>query len=83
MPRQASLDAPNTLDSDRVRGSWRGIFQEDVDRTEFVARLAAVAERGTSAVYSWALLPNHAHLLVCTGQRQLPRSMRSLLAAAR
>jgi putative transposase len=30
-------------------------------------------------VYAWALLPNHAHLMVRTGTRPLPRSMRSLL----
>ena len=28
---------------------------------------------------AWALLPNHAHLLVRTGQRPLARAMRSLL----
>jgi REP element-mobilizing transposase RayT len=30
-------------------------------------------------VYAWALLPNQLHLLVRTGQRPLPRTMRSLL----
>ena len=30
-------------------------------------------------MYAWALLPNHAHLLVRTGTRPLARSMRSLL----
>ena len=62
-----------------VRG-WerRVIFRDDADREDFVARLAAVAEAGALTVYAWALLPNHAHLLVRTGTRPLARSMRSL-----
>jgi REP element-mobilizing transposase RayT len=55
------------------------IFRDDVDRADFIARLAALVEVGAWTVYAWALLPNHAHLLVRTGHRPLPRSMRSLL----
>ena len=63
-----------------VRGIERTtLFREDADREDFVARLAALAEQGALIVYAWALLPNHAHLLVRTGHRPLARSMRSLL----
>ena len=63
-----------------VRGIERTtIFRDDVDRADFIARLASLAEAGALTVYAWALLPNHAHLLVRTGTRPLPRSMRSLL----
>jgi REP element-mobilizing transposase RayT len=63
-----------------VRGlERRAIFREDRDRADFVARVAALAEAGAWSVYAWALLPNHAHLLVRTGNRPLPRSMRRLL----
>jgi REP element-mobilizing transposase RayT len=80
MPRHARLDAPETLHHVMVRGlELRAIFRDDTDREDFVARLAAVAETGALTVYAWALLPNHAHLLVRTGTRPLPRSMRSLL----
>jgi len=80
MPRQARLDAPGTLHHVMVRGIERtALFRDDQDRADFVARLARVAERGALAVAAWALLPNHAHLLVRTGTRPLPRSMRSLL----
>jgi REP element-mobilizing transposase RayT len=80
MPRQARLDAPETLHHVMVRGlERRVIFRDDVDRADFVARLATVAEQGAWTVYAWALLPNHAHLLVRTGTRPLARSMRSLL----
>ena len=80
MPRQARLDAPGTLHHVMVRGIERTqIFRADADRADFVTRLAALAAQGAWTVYAWALLPNHAHLLVRTGQRPLPRSMRALL----
>jgi REP-associated tyrosine transposase len=80
MPRQARLDAPGVLHHVMVRGIERTtLFRDDADRNDFVARLAALAEAGALTIYAWALLPNHAHLLVRTGTRPLPRSMRSLL----
>jgi REP element-mobilizing transposase RayT len=80
MPRQPRLDAPQTLHHVMVRGIERTtIFRDDTDRTDFLARCGTLAERGAWTVYAWALLPNHAHLLVRTGTRPLPHSMRSLL----
>ncbi len=80
MPRQPRLDAPGVLHHVMVRGLERQpIFRDDADRADFVTRLAALAESGALCVLAWALLPNHAHLLVRTGTRALPRSMRSLL----
>ncbi len=63
-----------------VRGiEGRPLFRDDRDRDDFVARVAALVQGGAWTVYAWALLPNHAHLLVRTGRHPLPRSMRSLL----
>jgi REP element-mobilizing transposase RayT len=63
-----------------VRGiERRAIFRDDQDRTDFVARLGALTAQGALTVYAWALLPNHAHLLVRTGNRPVSRSLRSLL----
>jgi len=63
-----------------VRGIERtAIFRDDQDRTDFVTRVATLAEQGAWTVYAWALPPNHAHLLVHTSQRPLARSMRSVL----
>jgi REP element-mobilizing transposase RayT len=63
-----------------VRGlERRAIFKDDDDRADFVARLAALAEAGALSVYAWALLPNHAHLVVRTGTRPLAAAMRRLL----
>ena len=80
MPRGPRLDAPGVLHHVMVRGIERQpIFLDDRDRHDFVARLAALAEGQAWAVYAWALLPNHLHLLVRTGARPLARTMRSLL----
>jgi REP element-mobilizing transposase RayT len=80
MPRQARLDAPNVLHHVMVRGIERtAVFRDDRDHADFVARVAALAEAGAWTVYAWALVGNHAHLLVRTGTRPLARSMRSLL----
>ena len=80
MPRGPRLDAPGTLHHVMVRGiEGRPIFRDDRDRADFVSRLAAQAQAGAVTVYAWALLPNHAHLLVRTGRAPLARAMRSLL----
>ena len=70
MLRQPRLDAPETLHHGMVRGlERRVIFRDDTDRANFVARRASLAESGALAVYAWALLSNHAHLLVRTRTR--------------
>ncbi len=72
MPRQARLDAPGILHHVVVRGfERRPIFRDNVDRRDFCARLGGLVEGTTLTVYAWALLPNHAHLLLQTGQRPL------------
>jgi putative transposase len=81
MPRQARLDAPDTLHHGMVRGSERtATFRAAADRTAFLARVAVQAEQGAWTVSAGALLPHHAHLLVRTGTRPLARAMRSRLA---
>ena len=80
MPRGPRLDAPGVLHHVMVRGiERRRIFPAAADYEDFVARLARSASVGHWVVYAWALLPNHAHLLVRTAARPLSRSMRSLL----
>lgn len=80
MPRGPRLDAPSVLHHVMVRGLDRcTIFRDEHDRADFVGRLAGLAGPGAIAVQAWALLPNHAHLLVRTGARPLPHVMRSLL----
>jgi len=80
MPRGPRLDAPGVLQHVMVRGiERRKLFLDNHDRDDFLRRMAALTDAGALAVYAWALMPNHFHLLVRTGSRPLPRSMRSLL----
>ncbi len=80
MPRGPRLDAPGVLHHVMARGLDRQvIFRDTWDRDDFVRRLAEVAQAGAVIIHAWALLPNHFHLLLRTGNRPLARSMRSLL----
>ena len=80
MPRQARLDAPGTLHHVMLRGiERRAIVTDDADRREFVRRLGALAMQSRTSVYGWALLTNHAHLLLRSGPDGLPRLMRRFL----
>jgi REP element-mobilizing transposase RayT len=63
-----------------VRGiEGRRIFRSAPDYENFLGRVETLATAGAWVVYAWALLPNHAHLLVRTGRQSLPKGMRSLL----
>ncbi len=80
MPRQARLNAPGTLHHVILRGMGRGqMVADEEDREDFLQRLATVSHRTGLRPFAWALLPNHAHLLVGTGSRPLAAAMRSLL----
>lgn len=80
MPRQARLDAPGTLHHVIVRGIERGkIVADRQDRAAFVARMGDLAAATQTSIYAWALLPNHAHLLLRSGPQGLPKFMRRLL----
>jgi REP element-mobilizing transposase RayT len=80
MPRGPRLDAPGVLHHVMVRGiEGRSIFRDDRDREDLLTRLAALVKTTGLTVYAWALLPNHAHLLVRTEARPLGRVMRCLL----
>ena len=80
MPRQARLDTPGALHHVIVRGiEKRPIVQTVEDREDFVAGLAAAARTTGTAIYAWALLNNHAHLLLRSGRVGLPAFMRKWL----
>ena len=80
MPRQARLDAPGTLHHVMARGiEGADIFRTDKDRNDFLVRLAEQCEAEALKVYAWALIPNHFHLLVRTGNRPIFGSMRKIL----
>lgn len=72
MPRGARLDYPGALHHVIARGiERRRIFRSDRDRSQFVERLAELVTSTGAALYAWALMPNHAHILLRTGELPL------------
>jgi REP element-mobilizing transposase RayT len=80
MPRYPRLDAPGTLHHVIARGIEKSpIVRDDHDREAFVARLGDTVQITGTTVYGWALLPNHFHILLRSGDAGLPTFMRRLL----
>jgi len=80
MPRLARLDAPGILHHVMGRGiERRRIFLNDVDREDFISRLAMLCRSGSMDIYAWVLMPNHFHFLCKTRNMPLASSMRRLL----
>jgi putative transposase len=80
MPRQGRIDAAGALHHIICRGlERRKIFCDDSDRDDFVSRLGAILTQTSTRCYAWALLPNHAHLLLQTGMVPIATVMRRLL----
>lgn len=65
MPGGARLDKPGTLLHVMVRGiNGREIVLDDDDRSFFVSRLGQLAKATETSIYAWALMCNHAHILL-------------------
>jgi REP element-mobilizing transposase RayT len=80
MPRRARLDAPGTLHHVIVRGIERRRIVDDVaDRKNFVNRLAELSVATETRIYAWALMTNHAHILLRSSEMGLSGFMRRLL----
>ncbi|MDF1592464.1 MAG: transposase [Desulfobacterales bacterium] len=80
MPRKARIDASGALHHIIVRGIERSkIFYDDKDRDNFLQRLGHVLSETGTPCFAWALIPNHLHLLLRTGQTPIATVMRRLL----
>jgi REP element-mobilizing transposase RayT len=80
MPRKARIDAPGALHHIICRGIDKTrIFRDDTDRDGFVKRLGRVISETNTPCYAWALIPNHFHLLLKTGDIPIATVMRRLL----
>jgi REP element-mobilizing transposase RayT len=80
MPRGARLDSPGTLHHVIIRGiEKRAIVNDDDDRTFFISRMGAVASKTGTTMYAWALMTNHAHMLLRSGTEGLSAFMRKFL----
>ncbi len=80
MPRKARIDAPGALHHIIVRGiERRKIFYDDRDRDNFIERLGDILAETRTPCFAWALIPNHAHLLIRTGSTPIATVMRRFL----
>jgi len=80
MARGPRLDAPGTLHHVIVRGIERSkIFESDKDKEDFVFRMGRILTEGKASCLAWAVIPNHAHILLRTGITPLAKMMRRLL----
>jgi putative transposase len=80
MPRKARIDAPGALHHIIARGIERcKIFRDDQDRYDFMERLGRILEQTCTGCFAWALIPNHFHLLLRTGNYPVATVMRRLL----
>jgi REP element-mobilizing transposase RayT len=78
MPRKARIDAPGALHHIIVRGiERRRIFSDNEDLDNFIERLGDIVSETQTFCIAWALIPNHAHILLRSGQTPLATVMRS------
>jgi REP element-mobilizing transposase RayT len=74
------LDAPGTLHHVILRGIDKHRIVNDADdRKNFVDRLGNLSAVTKTSIYAWALMGNHAHLLVRSSDIGLSTLMRRLL----
>ena len=80
MPRGPRLDSPGTLHHVMVRGIERGpIVIDEQDREDFVFQMGRLSKATGTAVYAWAIMTNHAHILLKSGADGMSSFMRKLL----
>lgn len=80
MPRQARLDAPGTLHHIMARAiDGTPLFRDRKDRENLLSRLPALLKMTGTTILAWALMDNHFHLLILSGQQKISKFMRCLL----
>ena len=80
MPRQSRIDFPGALHHIIGRGiERRTIFADDQDHYNFIERLGTILTQSDTRCFAWALLPNHFHLLLRTGNKPISSVMSRLL----
>jgi REP element-mobilizing transposase RayT len=74
MARKQRIHFPGALYHIIARGNRRQkIFRDDGDYELYLQFLKEYKERYRSSLYSYALLPNHLHLLIEVGEIRLSR----------
>ncbi|MDO9565455.1 MAG: hypothetical protein Q7J15_01730 [Candidatus Desulfaltia sp.] len=82
MPRKSRTDAPGAFHHIIARGIERSdIFKDNTDRNNFLNRLGKIIKETNTCCFGWALIPNHFHLLLKTGD--MPISTKFVCKARR
>jgi putative transposase len=82
MPRQSRLDAPGALHHVICRGIDRQkIFTDEDDYSLFMNRFGDLLIETKTSCPAWALIPNHFHLLLRTGNVPISILMKRLLTS--
>jgi REP element-mobilizing transposase RayT len=80
MPRKSRIDTPGALHHITARGIERSqIFADTADKSNFLDRLGDILSDTETRCYAWALMHNHFHLLLRTGNIPIATVMRRLL----
>ena len=80
MPRKSRIDAPGALHHIIARGIVRSkIFRDNTDRNNFLDRVSRIIKETNTRCFGWALIPNHFHLVLKTGDVPIATVMRRLL----
>ena len=80
MPRQSRIDTPGALHHIICRGiNHEKIFSGDDDYALFIERLGFLIKETQTRCFAWALMTNHFHLLLRTGNVSISDLMKRLL----
>ena len=80
MPRKSRIDAPGALHHIIARRIERSkIFRDNTDRNNFLDRLGGIVKESNTSCFGWALIPDHFHLVLRTGDVPIATVMRRLL----
>ena len=80
MPRAPRVDAPGAVHHVIARGIERRlIFLDDRDRSDFLSRVTRILPECGTDCFAWALMPNHIHMVLRTGDLPLATVMSRLL----
>jgi putative transposase len=80
MPRKSRIDTPGALHHVICRGiDHQKIFTDKKDYSLFMERLGNLLIETSTSCFAWALIPNHFHLLLRTGNDPISALMKRLL----
>ena len=80
MPRRIRPDWECALHHIMVRGiDGKAVFTPEVNRIDLVNRFSELVPKTGTSVYAWAIMPNHVHILVRTGDEPISKFMHRLL----